>query len=102
MAEEPPTLADEEDRRRFLKTCGRFAATVPPAMTILLSTSLSSKAIAKSTGGGGLKADGGPFKGADSGPAIGHGAGDSGAPFVGLVGADCRHSQRKGRRAGCE
>ena len=53
MADEPSFPGDEEDRRRFLKTCGRFAATVPPAMTILLSTSLSSKAIAKSTGGGG-------------------------------------------------
>ena len=42
-----------EDRRNFLKTCGRFAATVPPAMTILLSTSLSSEAIAASSGGGG-------------------------------------------------
>ena len=53
MAEEPSFSGDQEDRRRFLKTCGRFAATVPPAMTVLLSTSLSSKAIAKSTGGGG-------------------------------------------------
>ena len=53
MADEPSFSGDDEDRRRFLKTCGRFAATVPPAMTILLSTSLSSKAIAKSTGGGG-------------------------------------------------
>ena len=41
----------EEDRRVFLKSCGRFALTVPPAMTVLLSTSLSSPAIAKSTGG---------------------------------------------------
>ena len=44
---------DDHDRREFLKTCGRFAATVPPAMTILLSTSLTSEAIAKSTGGEG-------------------------------------------------
>ena len=41
----------EDDRRVFLKSCGRFALTVPPAMTILLSTSLSSPAIARSTGG---------------------------------------------------
>ncbi|WP_129791632.1 hypothetical protein [Sphingosinicella sp. CPCC 101087] len=40
-----------EDRRAFLKSAGRFAATVPPAMTILLSTSLASPAIAQSTGG---------------------------------------------------
>lgn len=43
----------EEDRRVFLKSCGSFALTVPPALTILLSTSLSSPAIAKSTGGKG-------------------------------------------------
>ena len=37
-----------EDRRTFLKTCGRFAVVTPPAMTMLLSTSLTSDAIAKS------------------------------------------------------
>jgi hypothetical protein len=35
-------------RRDFLASCGKFAITVPPAMTVLLSTSLSSPAIAKS------------------------------------------------------
>ncbi|WP_246557790.1 hypothetical protein [Bradyrhizobium liaoningense] len=40
-----------DDRREFLKTCGRFAAVTPPAMTLLLSTSLTSDAIAKSGGG---------------------------------------------------
>jgi hypothetical protein len=35
-------------RRDFLASCGKFALTVPPAMTVLLSTSLSSPAIAKS------------------------------------------------------
>lgn len=39
------------DRRDFLKSSGRFALTVPPAMTVLLSTSLSSPAIARSSGG---------------------------------------------------
>lgn len=34
----------------FLKTCGRFAAVTPPVMTLLLSTSLTSKAIARSGG----------------------------------------------------
>jgi hypothetical protein len=43
--------SSKDDRRDFLKSCGRFALTVPPAMTVLLSTSLSSPAIAKSTGG---------------------------------------------------
>jgi hypothetical protein len=39
-----------EDRRRFLKSCGRFAAVTPPAITLLLSTSLTSTAIAGSGG----------------------------------------------------
>lgn len=41
---------EDDDRREFLKTCGRFAAVTPPAMTLLLSTSLTSKAIARSGG----------------------------------------------------
>jgi len=44
---------DITDRRDFLKKCGKFAAVTPPAITMLLSTSLTSKAIAKSGGGGG-------------------------------------------------
>ena len=43
--------AVDEDRRRFLATCGRFAAVTPPAMTLLLSTSTSSDAIARSGAG---------------------------------------------------
>ncbi|WP_340268435.1 hypothetical protein [Sphingobium mellinum] len=59
----------EEDRRVFLKSCGRFALTVPPAMTILLSTSLSSPAIAKSTGGHGhVKGNNGVGNGVDPQP----------------------------------
>jgi hypothetical protein len=100
MAEEPPILSEEDDRRSFLQTCGRFAITVPPAMTILLSTSLSSKAIAKSTGGG-PKPDRGSFKGSDSGPTGGDGSGHSGSSLAGLVGADCAHDRQKSRRAGC-
>lgn len=49
MAEKATT----DDRRRFLQSCGRFAVTVPPAITIMLSTSLLSDAIAASSGGGG-------------------------------------------------
>ena len=37
-----------EDRRSFLKSAGRFAAVTPPAITLLLSTSLTSDAIAGS------------------------------------------------------
>jgi hypothetical protein len=41
---------EEKDRREFLKKCGRFAAVTPPTITMLLSTSLRSNAIAKSRG----------------------------------------------------
>ncbi|WP_080578804.1 hypothetical protein [Sinorhizobium fredii] len=41
----------DEDRREFLKSCGRFAAVTPPVVTLLLSTSLTSDAIAKSGSG---------------------------------------------------
>jgi hypothetical protein len=44
-----------EDRRDFLKSCGKFAVTVPPVVTVLLSTSLASEALAKSTGDTGIK-----------------------------------------------
>jgi hypothetical protein len=45
----PEKLRSEESARRdFLKSCGRMAVTVPPAMTVLLATSLSSPAIARS------------------------------------------------------
>jgi hypothetical protein len=40
-----------EDRRKFLVRCGKFAAVTPPAITLLLSTSLNSPAVAKSGGG---------------------------------------------------
>jgi len=43
----------DDDRRKFLATCGRFAVVTPPALTVLLSTSLNSKAIAHSGGRGG-------------------------------------------------
>ena len=39
----------EADRRDFLKTAGKFAVIVPPTMTFLLSTTMSSPAIAAST-----------------------------------------------------
>ena len=37
-----------EGRRKFLISAGRFAAVTPPAITLLLSTSLTSDAIAHS------------------------------------------------------
>jgi hypothetical protein len=39
-----------EDRRTFLVRAGKFAAVVPPAMTLLLSTTMNSAAIAQSAG----------------------------------------------------
>ncbi|SCB54929.1 hypothetical protein GA0061098_103247 [Bradyrhizobium shewense] len=41
----------DDDRREFLKTCGKFAAVTPPTITLLLSTSLASNAIAQSGAG---------------------------------------------------
>jgi hypothetical protein len=39
-----------DDRRRFLASCGKFAVVTPPAIALLLSTSLTSEAIAGSGG----------------------------------------------------
>jgi len=41
----------EEDRRAFLTKFGKAAIIAPPVVTVLLSTSMSSPAIARSTGG---------------------------------------------------
>jgi hypothetical protein len=43
----------EADRRQFLAAVGKFSIATPPAITLLLSTSLTSKAIAMSGGRGG-------------------------------------------------
>ena len=50
------------DDRRDLKKCGKFAAVTPPAITMLLSTSLTSNAIAKSGGNKTGWVGGGPGK----------------------------------------
>ncbi len=42
-----------EDRRKFLASCGKFAVVTPPAITLLLSTSLNSTAVAQSAGNNG-------------------------------------------------
>lgn len=52
----------QSDRRDFLKSCGKYSLTVPPVMTALLSTTLSSPAIAQS-GGTGDRGDGKGSKG---------------------------------------
>jgi hypothetical protein len=58
-----------EDRRKFLISAGRFAAVTPPAITLLLSTSLTSDAIASSGlhGNGGPKGNNGKGNGGDDG-----------------------------------
>jgi hypothetical protein len=42
----------DDDRRKFLASCGKFAVVTPPAITMLLSTSLNSTAVAHSGGRG--------------------------------------------------
>jgi hypothetical protein len=65
--------AGGDDRREFLKKCGRFAAVTPPAITMLLSTSLTSEAIALSGGlKGGSSGKGGHGKGGSSSGKGGH------------------------------
>jgi hypothetical protein len=39
-------------RRNFLKSCGKFAVVTPPAISLLLSTSLDSPAVAASGANG--------------------------------------------------
>jgi uncharacterized membrane protein len=58
MPEISPNIDANEDRRKFLATCGKFAVITPPAITALLSTSLHSTAIASSGGGIGRSSGG--------------------------------------------
>ena len=48
-----PDLCEDQARREFLRKAGRFAVVTPPAITLLLGTSLNSRAIAMSSGSGG-------------------------------------------------
>ena len=47
-----PKPAKQADlaRRAFLESCGKFAVVTPPAISLLLSTSLASPAVAASGG----------------------------------------------------
>jgi hypothetical protein len=49
------------DRRRFLQSCGRFAAITPPTMTLLLASSGNSFAVAASGAAGGSMSGGSSF-----------------------------------------
>jgi hypothetical protein len=57
----PADGQDRDDRRDFLKRCGRFAAVTPPAMALLLSVaSVPTQARASTIGwGGGGNSQGG-------------------------------------------
>jgi len=85
-----PILSEDEARRAFLKKAGRFAAVTPPAITMLLGTSLNSAAIAKSGGGssygGGKVAGGGKPSGVPKGPPAGKGPPADKGPPVGAKG----------------
>jgi hypothetical protein len=62
-----PESETASDRRRFLAACGKFAVVTPPAMTLLLSTSLTSTAIAGSSGKGSGKGNNGYGNGGGDG-----------------------------------
>jgi len=53
---ESPVAREEalvEERRRFLKSCGRFAMITPPTITLLLASGAQNFAVAGSGMGGG-------------------------------------------------
>ena len=56
-----------EDRRAFLAAAGKFALVAPPAMTFLLSTTMSSDAIAQSSSNGCNRGLGNGSEGCDPG-----------------------------------
>ncbi|MBP2291444.1 hypothetical protein [Azospirillum rugosum] len=66
-SETTPLAGDDLERRKFLATCGKFAVVTSPAVTTLLSTSLTSQAIAKSHGGRGSHANNGYGNGGSDG-----------------------------------
>ncbi|WP_313436664.1 hypothetical protein [Novosphingobium sp.] len=69
----------ESDRRSFLTACGKYSLLVPPTMTMLLSTTLTSPAIAKSGGQGGGGGSSGGGNGGSGGGSSGGGGGAGGS-----------------------
>ena len=67
MQDDPDAVRPEAgaDRRAFLAKAGKIAVVVPPAMTVLLSTSMSSSAIAASAS---LRGNNGLGNGGDGPP----------------------------------
>lgn len=66
MDAESNTNRTDTDRRAFLTTAGKFAVVTPPAMSLLLSTTMTSPAIAQS--GGILRGNNGVGNGVDPQP----------------------------------
>lgn len=66
MTQDNRSQSADQDRRNFIQTAGKLAVIVPPAMTVLLSTSMSSPAIALS--GGRLRGNNGLGNGQDGPP----------------------------------
>lgn len=114
-----PTREEDEDRRAFLKTCGRFAAVTPPAMSLLLSTSLTSTAIARSGAQDGAGYSGGGSRHSvfdndpdsatkehstkehsSSGGSGGDSGGGAGENAGGAKGSKIAHSGEEGSRSG--
>jgi hypothetical protein len=76
-----PENEADEDRRKFLASCGRFAVVTPPAITMLLSTSLTSDAIAHSGGArGGGRSNGNSNNNGNNGNHYGHYKAEPGRP----------------------
>jgi len=48
----------DEDRRNFLKSCGKFASITPPALAIMMSTTLRAQASSNRNKGSGGDDDG--------------------------------------------
>ena len=44
VSKDPVGAEADEDRRNFLAACGRFAVVTPPAIALLLSTSVDASA----------------------------------------------------------
>lgn len=93
---------EDDDRRAFLKTCGRFAAVTPPVMTLLLSTSLTSRAIASSGGLHGVTRNdrGQSFFDNDRSSAAGPGSSSGGSSGGGGGGAPSSRSAGSSRAGG--
>jgi hypothetical protein len=73
----------DDDRRKFLAACGKFAVVTPPALTVLLSTSLNSNAMTRSGGHySGGNQDGGNQDGGDQDGGHNHGSTPGGQDFL--------------------